>query len=244
MPRQLLFAKNNVAGTLAAGIGAPDVTATLSSGQGALFPSDEDCPYHVTVSLPGNRAINEILHVTERTGDTLTFTRGAEGTTPRAWSAESPVELWQTAQQFTDLNRMVKTLEWFLSMAWGGGDGVIRYGADPNDGLKPVPGGGLRVTVQPGGAFVNGLVFRLTSAYTSPEFAAPAPYPRIDLIQADAGAEVLTVKQGVVAQSPIAPEPDADCLVLAHVYCRPGMTSIGAADNGSNGYITDRRVFL
>lgn len=244
MPREFLFAKNNVAGKLAAPIGPADLTATLTAGQGALFPSTAECPYHVTVSLPGNSAIHEILHVTARDGDTLTFTRGAEGAMPRDWPAESPVELRQTAQQFNDLNNFVKMLEWFISTAWGGGNGVIRYGPAPDDGLKVLPGGGLKISVQPGACFLNNLMFRLGSPHTSSDFPVPSQYARIDLVQANATTGLISVKQGAEAEAPAAPEANADCFVLAHVYCRAGMTSIDAGDNGTNGYVIDQRVFI
>ena len=243
MPREFLFAKNNVAGTLLEAIGETDATCTLA-GQGDQFPVAAECPYHVTVSLAGNRNVNEILHVTHRSGETLTITRGAEGTTPRAWPEGSPIELWQTAQQFNDLNRAVKTMEWFLAQCWGGGDGVLRYGAAPDDGLKVVPGGGLTVTVQLGAAFVNALMFRLAAAYTTPLFTAPVAHPRIDLVQAHAATGTITRKQGTEAASPAAPAADTDCLVLARVYCRVGMTVINATDSGTNGYITDQRTFV
>jgi hypothetical protein len=244
MPREFLFAKNNVAGKLAAPIGPADVTAALAPGQGALFPTTADCPYHVTVSLPGNSAIHEILHVTARNEDTLTFTRGAEGATSRDWPAESPLELRQTAQQFNDLNSFAKKLEWFISIAWGGGNGVIRYGATPDDGLKVVPGGGLKVSVQSGACFVNNLMFRLASAFTSADFSVPAQFPRVDLIEANAATGVISIKQGTETEAPVAPAVDADCLLLVHVYCRAGMVSIDASDNGTNGYIIDHRVFI
>jgi hypothetical protein len=244
MPRELLFAKNNVAGNLAEPLGLTDLTATLAAGQGALFPTTADCPYHVTVSLSGNSAIHEILHVIERDGDTLIFTRGAEGTFSRSFAAESPVELRQTAQQFNDLNELVKSLEWFVSVAWGGGNGVIRYGAAPDDGLKVVPGGGIRVQVQPGAAFLSNLLFRLSAAFMTPNFIMPAQYARIDLVQANAATGLITVKQGADAQAPVAPVADTDCLALARVYCRAGMTSIDVTDIGTNGYIIDQRSFV
>ncbi len=244
MPREFLFAQNNVAGTLLIAMGTGDLSCTLAAAHGDRFPVAPDCPFHVTVSLAGNRAINEILHVTGRNGDTLTVTRGAEGMTPRAWPEGSPVELWQTAQQFNDLNRAVKTMEWFLAQSWGGGNGVIRYGATPNDGLKVTPGGALTVAVQPGGAFVNALMFRLAAAYTTVSFTVPTTNPRIDLVEANATTGAIAFKQGVESASPVAPTADTDCLVLAQVYCRVGMTVIGATDSGSNGYIVDQRTFI
>lgn len=244
MPRNFLFAKNNVAGKLAAPMDVADLVAILAAGQGALFPATADCPFHVTVSLPGNGAIHEILHVTARSGDTLTVTRGAEGTDPKSWPVESPIELRQTAQQFNDLNGVVKALEWFMSMAWGGGNGVIRYGAAPDDGLKVVSVGDLTVAIQPGAGFVNNLMFRTAAVVTTATVAAPATHPRFDLVQACAASGVISVKQGVEAESPVAPVADADCLVLAHIYCRPGMTIIQDTDDGINGYIIDQRVFI
>ena len=153
-------------------------------------------------------------------------------------------QLRQTAQQFNDVNKLVKSLEWFVSLAWGGGNGVIRYGAAPDDGLKVVPGGGVRVQVQPGAAFQSNLLFRLPAAFTTPNFSVPAQYARIDLVQANATTGLITMKQGAEAQTPVAPVADTDCLVLARVYCRAGMTSIDTTDVGTNGYIIDQRSFV
>jgi hypothetical protein len=157
---------------------------------------------------------------------------------------ESPVELRLTAQHLNDLNEAVKLLEWLLSMAWGGGNGVIRYGATPDAGLKVISAGNLTVTVQPGACFANNLMFRSPAVFTSTSFPVPAQYARIDIVQANAKVGIITVKQGAEAQSPVAPAADADCLVLARVYCRAAMTSIGDTDTGSNGYIIDQRVFI
>jgi len=46
--------------------------------------------------------IIEIVQVTNRTGDTLTVTRGAEGTTPAAFVSGSKIELRITAQSVLD----------------------------------------------------------------------------------------------------------------------------------------------
>jgi len=49
---------------------------------------------------------------------------------------------------------------------------------------------------------------------------------------------------GQMAASPVAPEPDADCIALAELHLRVGMTVIKDADDGTNGYISDVRQFL
>ena len=91
---------NNASATLASGINSSVTTITLTTGQGALFPSlgASDSFYATLVDSSNNL---EIVKVTARSSDTLTVVRGQEGTTARAYIAGDKFELRPTAAALT-----------------------------------------------------------------------------------------------------------------------------------------------
>ncbi len=95
-----------------------------------------------------------------------------------------------------------------------------------------------------GWAFIDGHPFRLAEAVETVDVPAPLSADRVDLVQARLDGWAVDIKQGTESATPAAPAADTDCIALAEIYLRPGMTSIGDSDDGTNGYITDRRVFL
>lgn len=106
MATTFLKPKNNATGVLLSTISPSATEATLASGQGALFPST--FPYHVTID-------NEIIRVTNRSTDVLTFgTRAVEDTTAASHNANTAVDLNVTAQQITDIHDSIGTLEGFV----------------------------------------------------------------------------------------------------------------------------------
>jgi hypothetical protein len=92
---------NNAFGTLAAGINSSATSITLTSGQGARFPtlSAGDYFYATLVDTSNNL---EIVKCTARSTDVLTVVRGQESTTARAYSAGDRLEIRLTAQTFLD----------------------------------------------------------------------------------------------------------------------------------------------
>lgn len=84
-----LLTANNAQTVLAAGISASATSLTVNSGTGALFPSATAGVSYFKLTLvdAATGQLSEIVHVTARSGDTMTITRGQEGTTARAWSA-------------------------------------------------------------------------------------------------------------------------------------------------------------
>ena len=85
----ILQVKNNARSNLAAGIGASDTSLTVTTGDGAKFPSNT--PFRISID-------NEIIEVGAVAGDTFSsLTRGVEGTTAAAHSAGAIVELRITA---------------------------------------------------------------------------------------------------------------------------------------------------
>ncbi|MEK7794789.1 MAG: hypothetical protein AAB353_09680 [Candidatus Hydrogenedentota bacterium] len=138
----------------------------------------------------------------------------------------------------------LELVHFMLSLAWGGGNGVVR-GAAAND-LKVLANSpvSMSVVVQPGYAFVSKFVYKLGTATQTADIVAPVTNPRRDLIQARLETWDISVKTGTEAASPSLPSPDTNAIALAELYLRPGMTSIKNTDDATNGYIIDKRTFV
>lgn len=94
-----LLAANNAQSVLAAGISSSATTMTLNTGTGALFPAPVSGTsfFKLTLIDAATGQISEIVHVTARTGDTLTIVRAQEGTLARAWSVNDIAANMMTA---------------------------------------------------------------------------------------------------------------------------------------------------
>lgn len=92
---------NNAFGTLAAGINSSATSITLTSGQGARFPtlSAGDYFYATLVDTSNNL---EIVKCTARSTDVLTVVRAQESTTARAYNTGDRIEIRLTAATFLD----------------------------------------------------------------------------------------------------------------------------------------------
>lgn len=95
----LLLAANNAQSVLAAGISSSATTMTLNTGTGALFPSPVSGTsfFKLTLIDAATGQISEIVHVTARSGDSLTIVRAQEGTVARAWSVNDIAANMMTA---------------------------------------------------------------------------------------------------------------------------------------------------
>jgi len=83
---------NNATSTLASGIASGDVSLTVSTGQGALFPTLGGGDYfYCTLSNVANTI--EIVKVTARSTDTFTIVRAQDNTTASAFVTGDKVEL-------------------------------------------------------------------------------------------------------------------------------------------------------
>lgn len=82
---------NNGSSLLASGIAPTDTTATVSAGQGSLFPviSAGQVAACTLEDVSGNI---EVVYATGRTGDTLTIARAQEGTTAISFASGSRIE--------------------------------------------------------------------------------------------------------------------------------------------------------
>lgn len=100
-----LLAANNASTLLVSGISAASTTLQVSTGTGDLFPSPVPGTSYFKATLTSLAAgkTKEIVHVTARSGDTLTITRGQEGTAAASWDSGASVANLFTAGTFNDL---------------------------------------------------------------------------------------------------------------------------------------------
>lgn len=87
---------NNAQGTLSADITSLATSLSLGVGEGVLFPNPTSGQVFRATIQSG--ALQEIVEVTARVGDTFTIVRAKENTTARAWTAGATVQLRLTAE--------------------------------------------------------------------------------------------------------------------------------------------------
>lgn len=92
---------NNAFGTLAAGINSSATSITLTTGQGARFPTLGASDYFYATLIDTSNNL-EIVRVTARSTDVLTVVRAQESTTARSYSTGDRIEIRLTAQTFID----------------------------------------------------------------------------------------------------------------------------------------------
>jgi len=92
---------NSAFATLASGINSSATSITLTTGQGARFPSLSAGDYFFATLIDTSNNL-EIVKCTARSTDVLTVTRGQESTTARAFSTGDRIELRITAQGLVD----------------------------------------------------------------------------------------------------------------------------------------------
>jgi microcystin-dependent protein len=92
---------NNAFGTLAAGINSSATSITLTSGQGARFPTLSAGDYFYATLIDTSNNL-EIVKCTARSTDVLTVVRAQESTTARAYNTGDRIEIRLTAQTFID----------------------------------------------------------------------------------------------------------------------------------------------
>jgi hypothetical protein len=92
---------NNAFGTLAAGINSSATSITLTSGQGARFPTLGAGDYFYATLIDTSNNL-EIVKCTARSTDVLTVVRAQESTTARAYNTGDRIEIRITAQTFLD----------------------------------------------------------------------------------------------------------------------------------------------
>ena len=96
---------NNATSALVSGITNAATSLTVTSGQGALFPTlgGSDYFYCTLANSSGNV---EIIKVTARSSDVFTIIRAQDGTSALAWSTGDKVELRLVAANLNDLPKL------------------------------------------------------------------------------------------------------------------------------------------
>lgn len=92
-----LVLKNNASTLLAADISSTDTTLTVTSGEGALFPTLGASDFFYATLQSTDNAV-EIVKVTARADDTFTVVRGQENTVSVPFLADSRFELRVTVE--------------------------------------------------------------------------------------------------------------------------------------------------
>lgn len=116
--------KNNAIGYLASAISASDVTASLTAGNGASFPTLGAGEYFYA-TITATSGVFEVVKVTARATDSLSIVRAQESTSALAFAAGALVELRVTAQAVTDaISDQIDTLEADYFAAAGTGTAV------------------------------------------------------------------------------------------------------------------------
>lgn len=88
---------NNAGSKLASSILASDTSLTVTTGEGAKFPSLSTSEYFYATLIGGVNI--EIIKVTARSGDVFTVERAKDGTSAYAFSANDKIEQrWNKAQ--------------------------------------------------------------------------------------------------------------------------------------------------
>lgn len=100
---------NNAYAQIPAAIAVDTTSIDVASGYGGKFPElgEGEWFYATLLSVSGHY---EIVKVTSRTSDTLTLERGAEGTTPLEFAANSRIELRVTKGNVDIMNQNVLLL--------------------------------------------------------------------------------------------------------------------------------------
>jgi hypothetical protein len=92
---------NNAFGTLAASINSSATSITLTTGQGARFPTLAGGDYFYATLVDTSNNL-EIVKCTARSTDVLTVVRAQESTTARAYNTGDRIEIRITAATFVD----------------------------------------------------------------------------------------------------------------------------------------------
>lgn len=117
---------NNAFATLAAGINSSATSITVTSGQGARFPTLSAGDYFYATLIDTSNNL-EIVKCTARSTDVLTVVRGQESTTARAYSAGDRIEIRLTAQTFIDAAGVVDGSVTAIKMAAGAAVGNLGF---------------------------------------------------------------------------------------------------------------------
>ena len=110
---------NNATATLAASLSTSSTSITVTTSQGALFPTLGAGDYFFATLTNSSNNI-EIVKVTARASDTLTAVRAQEGTTALTWNAADKLELRITSAVLTNFAQQDSPNTFAGAMTYGG----------------------------------------------------------------------------------------------------------------------------
>jgi hypothetical protein len=117
---------NNAFGTLAAGINSSATSITLTTGQGARFPTLSAGDYFYATLIDTSNNL-EIVKCTARSTDVLTVTRAQENTTARSYSTGDRIEIRITAATFEEASAVADGEITAAKMAAGAAVGNLGF---------------------------------------------------------------------------------------------------------------------
>lgn len=168
-------ALNDAAGALNASVTTGATSITLQAGQGALFPQITGGDwFYVTVTTSGG--VKEVMKCTSITADTLTVTRGVDGTSAQAFVAGNPVNLMFNAAILSDLQAQIAAsivaplnqyIPLQLVMIWTGSIASIPAGWQLCDGTNGTPNLKDRFVIGSGNLYATGATGGATTATLS-----------------------------------------------------------------------------
>lgn len=197
---------NNANSVLASPVLSSDTAIPLRTGDGLLFPSPSDGDDFIAVlTQAGTESSWEEVRVTARSGDSLTVTRGYNGTTAQAWPSGSKCELRVTADAIQNganalcpdgsgnvtANVLHRTGTLSSLLALAGGSGEISCATDADALVKHNGVAGQAKALYAGG----GLVLFNSTAVTN------------DTIDCSSYSELIINSNGPTAISVIMPNP-------------------------------------
>jgi hypothetical protein len=178
---------NNATATLAASISTSSTSLTVTTSQGALFPTLGAGDYfYATLTDSSNNL--EIVKITARSGDTLTAVRAQEGTTARIYAAADKLELRVTAavlsnfadldgpNTFTDANTFSGTITSTNTNTFSGANnftGAVTFASVPTfgGGALPIANGGTGSTTATG---TGNVVLATNATLATPTLTTPS----------------------------------------------------------------------
>jgi hypothetical protein len=225
------------------GFAADAVIADLVAGGGASLPVIESdrwlpgvCVYcqDPEAVLLSDLQSGDWLHVTDVTGDQITFVRTS---TARVVADGEYIFISLGAYQWSVIMQKIEDLETLVARLSGNYDRVPQYGADgAPDELKVIEDTppSMKVLVKAGSAIIDGQAYRLREDTLTPTITAPVTNNRIDLVQGVLGVQgaldSISVKTGQENVSPSPPTVDSGAIALATILLTPSTTTIEDAD--------------
>lgn len=128
---------NSAYATLASGINSSATSITLTTGQGARFPSLSGGDYFYATLIDTSNNL-EIIKCTARSTDVLTVTRGQESTTARAFSTGDRIELRVTAAGITESANELIASGTLVIPGTSSSGAIIRLSEDTDNGTHYV----------------------------------------------------------------------------------------------------------